>query len=43
MWSSEFNSFLSSMGCYYYYGIDICDTPREEDNYEDFVTLTTTR
>ena len=31
------------MGCYYYYGIDICDVPREEDNYEDFATLTTTR
>lgn len=42
-WNREFNSFLGSMGCYYYYGIDICDTPREEDNYEDFVTLATTR
>lgn len=31
------------MGCPYYYGIDICDVPAEEDNYEDFARLPSTR
>lgn len=42
-WNSEFDLFLTSMGCFYYYGFTICDTPLEEDNYEDFLRLPTTR
>lgn len=42
-WNYEFNYFLGSMGCGYYYGLNICDTPAEEDNYEEFVKLQSTR
>ena len=31
------------MGCNYYYGVDICDVPAEEDNYETFLRLPSTR
>jgi len=31
------------MGCGYYYGVDICDVPAEEDNYETFLRLPSTR
>ena len=31
------------MGCPYYYGIDICRVPLEEDNYEEFLRMTSTR
>ena len=34
---------LTAMGCPYYYGIDICNTPTEEDNYETFLRLSSTR
>ena len=42
-WNYEFDEFLTDMGCYYYYGIDICDTPLEEDNYETFLRMASTR
>ena len=42
-WNQEFNIMLSAMGCPYYYGIDICNTPEEEDNYETFLRLPSTR
>ena len=34
---------LGKMGCDYYYGVDICKTPAEEDNYEVFLRLPSTR
>ena len=34
---------LGKMGCDYYYGVDICRTPAEEDNYEIFLRLPSTR
>merc|ERR1712156_1037704 len=42
-WSYEFDEMLTAMGCPYYYGIDICNTPEEEDNYETFLRLPSTR
>jgi len=42
-WSDEFDVMLTAMGCPYYYGIDICNTPLEEDNYETFLRLPSTR
>ena len=42
-WSDEFDEMLTAMGCPYYYGIDICNTPLEEDNYETFLRLPSTR
>jgi len=42
-WNTEFDLFLTKMGCYYYYGVDICDSPAEEDNYETFLRLPSTR
>lgn len=42
-WNYGFDYFLTAMGCGYYYGLHICDTPLEEDNYEEFVKLPSTR
>ena len=33
------NYILDQLGCDYVYGIDVCKTPEEEDNYEDYVNL----
>ncbi len=42
-WNNEFGYFLGAMGCNYYYGVDLCTTPPEEDNYEKFIQSANTR